>query len=180
MLQRPAAWVLERYLSSRSPPDHLLYQMLKMVPVWGGGSEVMVLGSTWGRAGRRFLRMIFLTLRSGGAATSWEVVVRAVDSSGESFSGCASEAAGAWSTSAIVVVVGLDGGGLCLSRFERDNDVLDLEFYKAEAFRRTIPVLDILPRAVTSIEMSRAIYIHRTLQHNTTTPTKGWKVTLSG
>lgn len=46
MLQRPAAWVFERYLSSRSPPDHLLYQMLKMVPVWGGGSDLMVEGST--------------------------------------------------------------------------------------------------------------------------------------
>lgn len=79
MLQRPAAAVLDRYLSSRSPPDHLLYQILKMVPVWGGGSDFMVDGSTCGRAGRFFLRIIFFIFRSPGAATSVFVVVRAVD-----------------------------------------------------------------------------------------------------
>lgn len=41
----------------------------------------MVEGSTCGRAGRRFLRMTFLTFRSAGAASSILVVVRAVDSS---------------------------------------------------------------------------------------------------
>lgn len=60
MLQRPGAAVFDRYLSSRSPPDHLLYQMLKMVPVCGGGSDFMVEGSTCGRAGRRLRRIIFL------------------------------------------------------------------------------------------------------------------------
>lgn len=49
----------------------------------------MVEGSTCGRAGRFFLRRIFLTLRSIGAETSLLVVVRAVDCS----SGCASESA---------------------------------------------------------------------------------------
>lgn len=71
-----------------------------------------MLGSTWGRAGRRFLRMIFLTLRSGAVVTSEEVVVRAVEgSSEEACSGCASAAGGACSTSAIVEVV---GGWRCL------------------------------------------------------------------
>lgn len=36
-----------------------MYQMLKTVPVCGGGSDLMVAGSTWGRAGRRFRRIIF-------------------------------------------------------------------------------------------------------------------------
>lgn len=49
------------YASSRSPPDHLLYQMLKIVPVCGGGSVLNVAGSTCGRAGRLFFFMIFLT-----------------------------------------------------------------------------------------------------------------------
>lgn len=83
MLQRPAAACLERYLSSRSPPDHLLYQMLKIVPVWGGGSDLMVEGSTWGRAGRRLRRMIFFTFFSvsgtvGVRVVSVLVVVREV------------------------------------------------------------------------------------------------------
>ena len=81
MLQRPGAGVLERYLSSLSPPDHLLYQMLKMVPVWGGGSDLMVPGSTCGRAGRLFLRIIFLVfLDSSGFSieVTLLVVVRSV------------------------------------------------------------------------------------------------------
>ncbi|KAJ3490812.1 hypothetical protein NLG97_g5715 [Lecanicillium saksenae] len=53
-------------------PDHLLYQMLKVVPVWGGGSEVMSEGSICTRAGFFFLRMIFLTtfLPVGAAGTT--------------------------------------------------------------------------------------------------------------
>lgn len=70
MLQRPGAAVLERYLSSRSPPDHLLYQMLKIVPVCGGGSDFIVDGSTCGRAGRRFLRMIVLVFLGWRAPSS--------------------------------------------------------------------------------------------------------------
>lgn len=70
MLQRPSAAVLERYLSSRSPPDHLLYQMLKIVPVCGGGSDLIVDGSTCGRAGRRFLRMIVLVFLGWRAPSS--------------------------------------------------------------------------------------------------------------
>lgn len=70
MLQRPGAAVLERYLSSRSPPDHLLYQMLKIVPVCGGGSDFIVDGSTCGRAGRRFLRIIVLVFLGWGAPAS--------------------------------------------------------------------------------------------------------------
>lgn len=60
------------------------------------------------------MRIIFLTLRSGGGATSEEVVVRAVveGSSVESLSGCASSAGGDCSTSAIVRVVGWDGVGV--------------------------------------------------------------------
>lgn len=69
MLQRPGAAVFDRYLSSRSPPDHLLYQILKIVPVWGGGSDFMVEGSTWGRAGRRLRRMIFFVFFSSGLET---------------------------------------------------------------------------------------------------------------
>lgn len=79
ILQRPSAAVCERYLSSRSPPDHLLYQMLNIVPVCGGGSDFTCDASTCARAGRLFLRMIFLTFRSAGGATSLLVVVRAVD-----------------------------------------------------------------------------------------------------
>lgn len=45
-----------------------------MVPVWGGGSDFRVEGSTWGRAGRRLRRMIFLVFLASGAS----VVVRAV------------------------------------------------------------------------------------------------------
>jgi hypothetical protein len=41
----------------------------------------MVEGSTCGRAGRRFLRMIFFTFLSAGAATSVLVIRRAVDPS---------------------------------------------------------------------------------------------------
>ena len=41
-----------------------MYQMLKMVPVWGGGSDFDVEGSTWGRAGRRLRRMIFFVFFS--------------------------------------------------------------------------------------------------------------------
>lgn len=70
MLQRPGAAVLERYLSSRSPPDHLLYQMLKIVPVCGGGSDLIVDGSTCGRAGRRFLRTIVLVFLGWEGASS--------------------------------------------------------------------------------------------------------------
>lgn len=64
----------------------------------------MVDGSTWGGAGRRFLRMIFLTLRSVGAATSWDVVVRAVEICSESSSGCAVVGASGSCTSVIVYV----------------------------------------------------------------------------
>lgn len=46
MLHLPFAAVLERYLSSLSPPDHLLYQMLNVVPVCGGGSDERKDGST--------------------------------------------------------------------------------------------------------------------------------------
>ena len=77
MLHLPAAALWERYLSSRSPPDHLLYQMLKMVPVWGGGSDFRVEGSTWGRAGRRLRRIIFLVFLLSGVSVD-SVVVRAV------------------------------------------------------------------------------------------------------
>jgi hypothetical protein len=45
-----------------------LYQILKIVPVCGGGSEVMVDGSTCGRAGRR-LRRINLVFFCGGSTS---------------------------------------------------------------------------------------------------------------
>jgi hypothetical protein len=81
MLQREGAAVLERYASSRSPPDHLLYHILKIVPVCGGGSDFMVDGSTCGRAGRRFRRMSFVFF-AGGSEEEREdsllVVVRAL------------------------------------------------------------------------------------------------------
>lgn len=61
MLQRPSACDFEMYLSSRSPPDHLLYQMLKTVPVWAGiAPPLKVAGSTCARAGRRFFLADFL------------------------------------------------------------------------------------------------------------------------
>lgn len=81
MLQREGAAVLERYASSRSPPDHLLYQMLKIVPVCGGGSDLIVDGSTCGRAGRRFRRMSFVFFVGGSEDVredSLLVVVRAL------------------------------------------------------------------------------------------------------
>lgn len=83
MLHRPFAAVWDRYLSSRSPPDHLLYQMLKIVPVCGGGSDLMSAGSICGRAGRFFLRMIFLTFFPADGcslAASGEVVASASSS----------------------------------------------------------------------------------------------------
>lgn len=97
MLHRPLAAVWERYLSSRSPPDHLLYQMLKMVPVWGGGSDLIRAGSIWGRAGRFLRRMIFLTFLPAaaaaagcGSATSVGVVVVSASSSWGAAASCAS------------------------------------------------------------------------------------------
>lgn len=77
MLTRFGALVLERRESSRSPPDHLLYQMLKIVPVWGGGSDFRVDGSTWTRAGRRFLRRTVLVFLAG--ADEGVSVVRSVE-----------------------------------------------------------------------------------------------------
>jgi hypothetical protein len=65
MLQRFGAACFESCASSLSPPDHLLYQMLKIVPVCGGGSDLIVLGSTCGRAGRRFRRMSLVFLAGG-------------------------------------------------------------------------------------------------------------------
>lgn len=63
----------------------------------------MVEGSTCGRAGRFFLRMIFLTLRSAGAATSVEVVeVRAMVASSEGGSKVAIVGGGAVSTSILL------------------------------------------------------------------------------
>ena len=73
-LHLPFACVLERALSSLSPPDHLLYQMLKVVPVCGGGSDDRKDGSTCGRAGRFLRRIIFLTFFWGASATSVEVL----------------------------------------------------------------------------------------------------------
>ena len=70
---------MERYLSSLSPPDHLLYQMLKIVPVCGGGSLLNVLESTCGLAGRRLRLIIFLTFFSAGGATVVTVVVEVDD-----------------------------------------------------------------------------------------------------
>lgn len=58
--QREGAAVWERYLSSRSPPLHLLYQIFQIVPVGGAASCLKVAGSTCGRAGRRLRRIIFL------------------------------------------------------------------------------------------------------------------------
>lgn len=75
------------YLSSRSPPAHLLYQILKIVPVCGGGSSLIRAGSICGRAGRFFLRMIFLTFFAPEgwiSATSCVVVVSASSSCGGS------------------------------------------------------------------------------------------------
>lgn len=83
MLHRPFAARCEVYLSSRSPPAHLLYQMLKMVPVCGGGSDLISAGSICGRAGRFFLRMIFFTFLAPDScvsAISFVVVVSASSS----------------------------------------------------------------------------------------------------
>ena len=83
MLHRFTAAVFDRLASSLSPPDHLLYQILKIVPVWGGGSDLIVLGSTCGRAGRRFRRMSFVFFAGGSpfsvvSEVSLFVVVNAV------------------------------------------------------------------------------------------------------
>lgn len=61
------------YLSSRSPPDHLLYQMLKTVPVWAGiAPPLKVAGSTCARAGRRFFLVDFLGFVTAvDESTSW-------------------------------------------------------------------------------------------------------------
>ena len=98
MLHRPAAAVLDRYLSSRSPPDHLLYQILKIVPVWGGSSGLIVEGSAWTRAGRRLRRMSFLVfLVSGISGTRVLVllrIVRVVSVVGRSEGGCGEDGDG--------------------------------------------------------------------------------------
>lgn len=47
-----------------------MYQILKIVPVCGGGSDFIVEGSTCGRAGRRFLRMIVLVFLGCKAPSS--------------------------------------------------------------------------------------------------------------
>ena len=65
----------------------------------------MVEGSTCGRAGRFFFRMIFLTFLSAGAATSLLVVVRAVEDSSTSASTGSIAGGVAVSTSAILTVV---------------------------------------------------------------------------
>lgn len=63
----------------------------------------MIEGSTWGRAGRFFLRIIFLTLFSPEEATSLLVAIRAVDwLSGCSVSTCAMVRGVLASTPAIV------------------------------------------------------------------------------
>jgi hypothetical protein len=131
MLQREGAAVLERYASSRSPPDHLLYHILKIVPVCGGGSDFMVDGSTCGRAGRRFRRMSFVFF-AGGSEEEREdsllVVVRAllVVSVAGSWSGEAdrfrdgevgANVVRAWTTSAIAARKGFTMAGRSLLWF---------------------------------------------------------------
>lgn len=59
--------------------------MLKIVPVWGGGSDFTVAGSTCGRAGLRFRRIIFFAFFSGSVA-SVVVVVREVSAGFETVS----------------------------------------------------------------------------------------------
>jgi hypothetical protein len=87
MLHREEAGVFERYLSSRSPPDHLLYQMLKIVPVCGGGSDVKVDGSAWGLAGLLLRRIILVFFwASGSVAEVSEGLVRAVSGDGSASS----------------------------------------------------------------------------------------------
>lgn len=56
--------------------------MLKIVPVCGGGSVLNVEGSTCGRAGRLFFRMIFLTFLPSAlmyVPSSVFVIVMSVD-----------------------------------------------------------------------------------------------------
>jgi len=65
----------------------------------------MVDGSTWGRAGRLFFRMIVLTFLSAGAATSLLVVVRAKEVSFVSVSKGAIVGGVSVSTLAILFVV---------------------------------------------------------------------------
>lgn len=67
-------------VSSGHIPDHLLYQILNTVPVWTGVSDLTNAGSICTRAGRFFLRMIFLTFLSVGGATSVLVVASATAS----------------------------------------------------------------------------------------------------
>jgi hypothetical protein len=92
-LHLPFAWCLEASASSLSPPDHLLYQMLKIVPVCGGGSVLNVLGSCCGRAGLR-LRLITLVLRTFCTVPSPLVVASAVSVA----TGCSAAAATASAT----------------------------------------------------------------------------------
>ena len=108
MTQREGAAVLERYLSSRSPPDHLLYQMLKIVPVAAGASGLKVAGSTCGLAGRRLRRMIFLIFLPSALVvmSGVSVVVGMMEVDGFEGSSVRSFDAGA------VAVV---GGGVCTS-----------------------------------------------------------------
>ena len=74
MLQRDGAAVFDRYASSLSPPAHLLYQILNVVPVCGGGSDFRVDASTWGRAGLLLRRINFVFLAGGSEVLSWSGV----------------------------------------------------------------------------------------------------------
>lgn len=142
MLQRPAAWVLERYLSSRSPPDHLLYQMLKIVPVWGGGSDFIVDGSTCGRAGLRFLRMIFLVFLTSGSpwlfstsSLSGSVIVRSVDGV---MVDCCGGSVRSWSDEGVIaggeistsVMMSMDI--VCKNKLRLERDLREVRFLRQE------------------------------------------------
>ena len=133
ILHRLRAAVLDRYASSRSPPDHLLYQMLKIVPVWGGGSDLRVEASTCGRAGRRFRRMSFVFFAGGSPfsvdvrVVSLLVVVRALLGGSAVYSGeaerlrdgevgAAERVMRAWTTSAML------GGCLSILRVCRNGE----------------------------------------------------------
>lgn len=111
-LHLPLAWCFEASASSLSPPDHLLYQMLKIVPVCGGGSVLNVLGSCCGRAGLRLRLMILVFL------TFWTVPSLFVVASAVSVTvGCspAASAASATAVSAMILMwcwMGLVVGGI--------------------------------------------------------------------
>jgi hypothetical protein len=96
--------------------------MLKIVPVCGGSSDFTVEGSTWGRAGRRFRRIIFLVFFSpSGSAEVRELSegkATAISGVDESSASAARSSGGGLVVEGIVI----SSVAVVSDRVERDRD----------------------------------------------------------